>query len=146
MPTAERYLDMTRERYESFNERGAKVLFDYLDPEIEWISMAPAPLRGSYHGHQGVTQFFMDLFELFEPIGLELEDVMPVGDDQVLAFIRVRGRGKGTSVEVEAPIANLWRVGEDTKCTELQLFYDRAEALKAAGFEQPDETSNNRRH
>ncbi len=136
MPAAERYLDMTRERYESFNERGAKVLFDYLDPEIEWISRAPAPLDGSYHGHEGVMQFFVDLFDLFEPIGVEIEDLRAIGDDQVLVFIRVRGRGKGTSIEVEAPIANLWRVGDDEKAVELQLFYDRAEALKAAGVDK----------
>jgi uncharacterized protein len=55
-------------------------------------------------------------------------------DDKVLAFIRTTARGKGSGVEVEADVWNVWTF-RDGKAVEFKYFGDdRAAALEAAGL------------
>ena len=57
-------------------------------------------------------------------------------DDKVVAFIRTAARGKGSGVEVEAYVWNLWTFG-DGKPVEFKYFgEDQAEALEAAGLSE----------
>ena len=57
-------------------------------------------------------------------------------DDKVVAFIRTAARGKGSGVEVEAYVWNLWTI-RDGKPVAFQYFGDdRAAALEAAGLRQ----------
>lgn len=51
----------------------------------------------------------------------------------VLVLLTARGRGKGSSVEVEGHWAHLWTF-HDGKATRLEGFVDQAEALKAVGL------------
>ena len=52
--------------------------------------------------------------------------------DKVLAFIRTSAQGKGSGVEVEAHVWNLWTI-RDGKLVDLTYFGDdRAAALEAA--------------
>lgn len=54
--------------------------------------------------------------------------------DKVVALIRTSARGKGSGVEVEAYVWNLWTL-RDGKLVELTYFGDdRAAALEAAGL------------
>lgn len=56
------------------------------------------------------------------------------GDDKVVAFIRTAARGKGSGVEVEAYVWNLWTF-RDANAVEFKYFCeDRAAALEAAGL------------
>jgi ketosteroid isomerase-like protein len=55
-------------------------------------------------------------------------------DDKVLAFIRTTARGKGSGVEVEAHVWNVWTF-RGGKAVEFKYFGDdRAAALEAAGL------------
>ena len=57
-------------------------------------------------------------------------------DDKVVAFIRTSARGKGSGVEVEAHVWNLWTF-RDGKPVEWKYFGDdRAAALEAAGLRE----------
>jgi ketosteroid isomerase-like protein len=57
-------------------------------------------------------------------------------DDKVVAFIRTSARGKGSGVEVEAYVWNLWTF-RDGKTVEFKYFGDdRAAALEAAGMSE----------
>jgi len=57
-------------------------------------------------------------------------------DDKVVAFIRTAARGKGSGVEVEAYVWNLWTI-RDGKPVAFQYFGDdRAAALEAAGLSE----------
>jgi len=51
----------------------------------------------------------------------------------VLVLFTARGRGKGSSVDVEAHWAHLWTF-HNRKATRVEGFVDQAEALKAAGL------------
>jgi ketosteroid isomerase-like protein len=131
---AELNVAFARRGYESFNEGGVEAILAFLEPEIEWISLAPAPLGGSYQGHDGVRAFFEQLFSLFEGVRIDPDEFIPIGEGYVLVFLRIWGRGTGTGVEGEVPVAMLWKVGK-TGAAQVRLFYDRGEALEAARLE-----------
>ena len=65
----------------------------------------------------------------------EADRFVAVQEDRVLVLITARGRGKGSSVEVEAYWAQLWTF-RDGKATRLEGFTNRAEALEAAGLSE----------
>jgi ketosteroid isomerase-like protein len=126
-------VEFARRGYEAFNHGGVEAMLAFLEPGIEWVSLAPAPLAGTYHGHEGVRSFFDTLFSLFEGVRIDPDEFIPVGEEYVLVFMRIWARGKGTRVEGEAPVAMLWKVGE-TGAAQVRLFYNRDEALEAAGL------------
>ena len=65
----------------------------------------------------------------------EPQELIDTGD-KVLAFIRTSARGKGSGVEVEAYVWNLWTF-RDGKLAELTYFGDdRAAALEASGLSE----------
>ena len=132
-PTPEFIVEFARRGYEAFNEGGVDAILPFLEPDIEWVNETPVPTRGIYRGHAGVREFFAQLMALFEDLRLEPEEFRPIGNEYVLVFLRVRGRGTRTGVEGAQPIANLWKVGAQG-AAQVRLFYHRSDALKAAGL------------
>jgi uncharacterized protein len=133
--TPEFNVEFARRGYAAFNEGGVDAILAYLEPGIEWVVLGPAPFAGTYRGHEGVREFFEMLFSLFEGVRADVDEFIPIGGEYVLVFLRVWARGIGTRVEGEAPVAMLWKVGE-TGAAQVRIFYDRNEALKAAGLEK----------
>jgi ketosteroid isomerase-like protein len=137
-PTPEFIVEFARRGYEAYNKGGVDAILPFLEEDIEWINDHPVPMRGTYHGHAGVRRYFEELTALFEDLRLEPEEFIPIGNEYVLVFLRVRGRGVRTGVEGSQPVANLWKVGQQG-AAQVRLFYDRAEALEAAGVEDPEQ-------
>jgi ketosteroid isomerase-like protein len=131
--TPEFNVEFARRGYAAFNEGGIDAILAFLEPGIEWAVLGPAPFAGTYRGHDGVRDFFEMMFSLFEDVRADVDEFIPIRDEYVLVFLRVWARGTGTRVEGEAPIAMLWKVGE-TGAAEVRIFYDRGEALEAAGI------------
>ena len=78
--------------------------------------------------------FFRQLRETWEDWPVWEPQELIDADDKVAAFIRTRARGKGSGVEVEAHVWNVWTF-RDGKVVELKYFGDdRAAALEAAGL------------
>ena len=55
--------------------------------------------------------------------------------DEVVVFLRFRGRARGSDAELEAPMAHVWTI-RDGKATRLRQFLDRAQALEAVGLSE----------
>jgi ketosteroid isomerase-like protein len=92
----------------------------------------PAVLRGRDEALAALGQIGepWDDWPVWEP-----QELIEAGD-KVLAFIRTTARGKGSGVEVEAHVWNLWTI-RDGKLVELTYFgADRAAALEAAGLSE----------
>jgi ketosteroid isomerase-like protein len=70
-----------------------------------------------------------------EPPTWEPEELIDAGD-KVFAFIRTRARGKGSGVEVEARVANVWTFRGGTPVEFTYFGEDRAAALEAAGLSE----------
>ena len=64
------------------------------------------------------------------------EEFIDAGGDQVLVFTREGGRGRGSGAEVEThPTGHLWTL-RDGKAIRLQSYWERYEALEAAGLRE----------
>ena len=95
-------VEIVRCLWEAAERRDSEAVFALYDPDIVWSSAGShgaLEVGGSYHGHDGVQQFFRQWLESFEtyeahaemlPATLE-EALAALGDDACLA----EGFGKG---------------------------------------------------
>ena len=108
-----------------------RVPFELLDPEIDLDLTDRIFNPATYHGHEGIEQFWNEVQEIWEEWITEPDELLDAGD-KVVALVRSRGRGRGSGVEVEELSANVWTV-RDGKAVKYHLYRDRDEALRAAG-------------
>jgi uncharacterized protein len=98
--------------------------------EMRLVGAVGEPVR--YEGADGVLQFFRDMGESWADWGFEVDEARDLGE-QVLITGRQRGRGRVSGVEVDAPRACVLAV-RDGAVTELRLFTEISQALKAVGL------------
>jgi ketosteroid isomerase-like protein len=112
-------------------------LDELLDPQIEWRGPREFPdLAEPHFGHEGVRRYIETIFEVLDDYRMVPEEFIDAGPDQVLVFSREGGRGKGSGAEVVTqPTAHLWTI-RDGKAIRMQSYWERAEALEAAGLSE----------
>ncbi len=81
------------------------------------------------YGHAGVAEAFRNWFEAFDEFTIEAEDFSSQGD-HVLVAMRQRARGRGSGVEVEERLYQLFTL-RDGKVIRFEEYSDEADALKA---------------
>jgi ketosteroid isomerase-like protein len=125
-------VDVVRDAYEAFNDGGSSGVLAYLHADVEWDeSNLPARRPGIYRGHEGVLRLGEENAGLWKDIRVDVEELIDVGGDSVVAIVRVRGRGKNTGEGVELGISQLWVI-RDGKASSVKLYLDRQQALDAA--------------
>jgi ketosteroid isomerase-like protein len=128
-------VETVRATYEAFNHESRETMLEFLHPEIEWDeSDLPARRPGVYRGHEGIISLLEENATLWENICIAIDDIAEGQDDRVIAFIRAKGRGRNTGVDVELASAQVWTI-QDGKAVHVRLYLDREEALQAAGLE-----------
>lgn len=101
-----------------------------VDPGVFWNPIEELP-----------TQGLEEMRAALEHWRAEWEDykVMPEGfvdvDDHVVATVRLRGRGRGSGVEIDALFHDVYTL-RDGKIVRMDQFTERSEALRAAGLEE----------
>jgi ketosteroid isomerase-like protein len=78
--------------------------------------------------------------EVWDDLRMEPERIFDKGN-QIVVFVRVCGRGKGSGVEVETRFAHLATVRAG-KVVRLVVYPDRIKALEAAGLSEQDAHAN----
>ena len=88
-------VETVRQEYEYFNRTGELTAARY-HPAFEWHDFegAPQPVR---RGFEEWRQWAREIAEVFGEFVLEPQDLLDF-DDQVVAVVRMRGRGKGSGV------------------------------------------------
>src|SRR5882724_1549358 len=67
----------------------------------------------TYDGYEGVRRFLRDLFEIWDEWSFTQPfELVPAGDDRVLAIYQLSGRGRSSGVVVEMPVYNVFTVRE----------------------------------
>ena len=119
----------------------------YVDPEFETlgdpnaIPMGPdtgvkgGPSALFAKGIDGFLSMWRDWLSAWETWVLGPPEFIDVDADQVLVNYQVRARSKTGGVEVTIEAANLMTLRKG-KLTRLELFFDRKNALKAAGLSE----------
>ena len=122
---------------DALNRRDVEALLEVLDAEIEWHSAVLRGLAGEqtvYRGHEGIREFFRDVFDAFVEIDTEYSEIRDLGG-RIVAMGRVRVRGRESGAENESPIGSVTDV-RGGKATRVQTYLDHAEALEAAGLSE----------
>lgn len=124
------------EQLEAFRQNFAQVT-ELLDERIEWRGPREFPdLAEPLYGYEGVQRYMEKLSEAIEDYRMVPEEFIDAGGDQVLVFSREGGRGRGSGAEVQThPTAHLWTL-RDGKAIRMQSYWERADALEAAGLQE----------
>ena len=104
-----------------------------IDPAVEVHDPPLTPDAKLYRGHQGLAEALSNLEEAFDELRFKAEEFYDAGED-VVVFLRMLGRGKGSGATVDAAVAHVVTV-RDEKAIRIRVL-DRATALKAAGLQE----------
>jgi len=132
---SEETIDRLRAALDAFNRTG-EIGPDLLDSNIEMHQASSIiDTAGVFHGREGLREMLGELQEAFEDLSFEAEEISETPEGEIVAFIRVRGRGKGSGIEVDNAIA--WVVTlRDDSIARIVVYEERAEALEAAGLSE----------
>jgi uncharacterized protein len=135
---------MSQENVETFkravdaiNRRDLETLLPELDPEVEWHSAILMRLGGQrtvYRGHEGMREFFRDMFETLSEIQSEYSEIRDLGD-RTVAIGRISPGGAASGAEIESPIGTVVEY-KNGKAIRIRTFLDHKEALEAAGLRE----------
>ena len=94
------------------------------------------PMVGSeYLGSDGIRRYFTDIEDIGPDFRIEVQRVQAVGDNNVIALLRVGATGRASGIVTGAETANVYDFIEG-KMSRIRIFLDRDEALKAVGLEE----------
>ena len=88
---------------------------------------------GEYRGREGVERWLSDWESAWSSFSMDTEELIGAGKDGVVALIRMRATGRGSSVSVEREDAIVFEV-RDGLIVRVDYYNDRAAALSAAGL------------
>jgi ketosteroid isomerase-like protein len=100
------------------------------DPGIVWN---PAE-ESSGQGHEAVRASLVSWKSEWDDYELIPEELADMGD-RVVATVRLRGRGRGSGIEVDARFYDVYTL-RDRKIVRMDQFTRRSEALEAVGLSE----------
>jgi|SRR5918994_675055 ketosteroid isomerase-like protein len=128
-------VDLVRRALEAFPRGDVEEMLSYTDPEAELYSAIVGGAEGNvYRGHDGFRRWYADSFETFEELRNEWSEFRDLGD-RVLAFGRVKARGRGSGVQLDSPMGWIFTVRRG-RLVKAEGFLSRDEALEAAGLSE----------
>lgn len=127
---AQDYIEKLRRAYAAFSRGDFDEALTYAHPDIEYVpSEGAAPVRG------------LETFRAWmEPDAFEWQVIEPsdfvVSGNKVLVKHRIRSKGAGSGIELEATSWGVWTINEDGLAIRVEGFGDREEdrARGAAGL------------
>ena len=122
--------------YEAWTVGRVEELLSDIDPGIEWIEPDDSPDRQIRSGPAGVLESMAEWTEPFEDYRVEIKEVVRAGEHVLVGSVQ-GGKGRGSDVEVRAPLWHLWTV-RDGKAMRAEMFREREAALEAAGARLTD--------
>ena len=120
-----------REAYDAFDRGEANVLFDLLDPEIEWKALEDTEPK---HGTEGVLESVGGWFQVWDDFHIEPEEFID-GGDHVIAVVMERGRVPGSDEVVTQRFFQVWTL-LNGKISAFREYKTKREAQEAAGLSE----------
>jgi ketosteroid isomerase-like protein len=105
------------------------------DPEVEFVRIGAADLDGAWRGIDGMWSAVVEWLRSWQLIRLEAEEFVECGD-RVLVLTRQSGRGKHSGVLLDRELGDLFTF-RNGKIVRLESYWNRDEAVRAAGLEPP---------
>jgi uncharacterized protein len=134
MTPFEEKVEAVRRAYDAFHREDVDALLIAVDPEVEWCVDAAIPGAVKvYRGHEGIQKYLGQAREAFEEIRFDLEDFIDVDDERLILVATINVRGRASGAESSLRGYELLTV-RDGRLARREVFFDRAEALAAAGL------------
>jgi ketosteroid isomerase-like protein len=133
-------VEIVRRAYDAFNQWAAhperRPLADtsLLHPEVEFHTYATSPEAGVYRGPDAVIQYNQRLFEQFESVRIEVQELVPAGD-RVIVTSRQHAVPRGGQRAMVVDVVEVWTIREGLLAAR-RSFATRAEALEAVGLRE----------
>ena len=122
--------ELVRGGYEAFGSGDMNAVMQLLQ-DTEWHEAEGAPQGGVYKGAEAILAgVFGPLLQQLPDFKVTPHEVLPVGEDRVLAVGDYTGQGEGGALH--ARFAHLWTVRDD-KVTRFEQFADTALMRQAVG-------------
>ncbi len=131
---SEAYVKIAERGIDAFNRRDVKALAEVIALDFEWFPALPGAVEGEgYRGIQGIETHLGEIREAWEALQVIPDEYRDL-DDRVVAIGRTEGRGKGSGIQVDAPLAMVFDF-RGGRISQVLTDLDHAEALRAAGLE-----------
>jgi ketosteroid isomerase-like protein len=128
---SEENVDLVKRAYEHFARTGEPDGSLYA-PDIEWHSATEDPGQEVFRGVEGMKKLIAEVQEAIDDFRTEPFEFLDAGD-QVVAGLIHRGRGKGSSAEVEMREWNVFLIRAG-RIASVHEYNDREKALEGAGL------------
>jgi ketosteroid isomerase-like protein len=115
----------------ALSERDGEGYVALCTSDVQMVSPVAA-IEGTTVGTDGIRQFFSGLKEAWSEFHLDVERIQAVGDDRVLALMKLTGVSEG-GVPITQPLSSVYELAAGRLCR-VRVYLDRAEAVKAAGL------------
>jgi ketosteroid isomerase-like protein len=129
-------VELVRRATKAFNRRDLDAFVAFGSPDVVWEENPELPgLREIYHGQSGVREWMVDIFEVFRSSRVELDEITELSGGRVFTEAVLIASGQGSGVPLEF---RFWQVLQwaEGKCARRQVFWNRDEALEAAGLRE----------
>ena len=127
---------IVRRAWQAYADVGLDGLMEFFGESISWRAIEGAPDDvGEMRGVEAMRRYLRDWLETFDDITSVPTEVLDLGDDGVLAELRVKGRARLSGIETELSYAVVYTV-RDGNIVQGREYVDRAAALKAVGLEE----------
>jgi ketosteroid isomerase-like protein len=124
-------VDAMRRAYDLvWRERNPEAAFEGAHPDLEWIGVEGDVLRG----RDEVIRRFAHWDEAWEEFQIDYEFV-DAGEDQVVALVTMRGRGRGSGAEIDWRVGQVWE-STNGQAVRMRMYPTHQAALEAAGLSE----------
>ena len=129
-------VEIVRRGFTVLEPGGLDAVAELWHPDINWRAIEGAPDDvGEMHGIDAARRYVKDWFDTFDELTAEPEELLDVGNNRVLAVVRVSGRGPSSGIPSELRYASVSTIREG-KIVEVREYATKQEALKAVGLEE----------
>jgi ketosteroid isomerase-like protein len=122
-----------RRGFAAMNSGDTEAVLAKMAPEIEWYPTADFVEIGPFRGHAGIRELMNLVLTSFDAYELHPEELIDAGH-KVIAPVRQTGQGKGSGIPVDVRYILIFTLHEG-RSVRVESYYDRQQALKAAGLE-----------
>lgn len=114
---------------DAFNRQDVDAFMEFVTSDIEFTAaMSGAVTGGTLRGREGIEALFADIRDTWEEHRMVIEEIRDLGE-RVLALGRLEGRGRGSGVSVDVPLALISDFC-DGKVSRARTYLDHGEALR----------------
>jgi ketosteroid isomerase-like protein len=131
---SQEHLDGLREGYELMNRRDYDAVLARVHPDFVYENDPAGPLGATvYRGRAAVKRFWEDFLGTWREFRHEPYEFREAPDGKILVRVHLTTYVEGAEEPIRLDYTHLWTIRDDAP-EHCRLYFDYAEALKAAGL------------